>query len=62
MSLDLAKRYVAVVPDIPRNEPVEAVNPALAEIYREAMNLHEPLPDDVTEALAVQHLDLLLIP
>jgi hypothetical protein len=58
----IAKRYVRLIPDEPRNQPVEAVNPALAEIYREVFRLHEPAPDCVTEQEAIQQLDKELIP
>jgi hypothetical protein len=61
-SLELAKRYVKLVPDMPRDEPVEQVNPDLADIFREAFlyDIREPLK--ITEAQAVQELDRVLIP
>jgi len=60
--LEIAKRYCAIVPDEPKNDPVEAVNPALATLYREYTNQKHRLPDLVTEAIAVQFLDRHLIP
>jgi hypothetical protein len=61
-NLELAKRYVKLVPDMPRDEPVETVNPGLADIFREAFlyDMREPLK--ITEAEAVQELDRVLIP
>jgi len=61
-SLELAKRYVRLVPEFPRDEPVEHVNPNLANIFREAFlyDIREPLK--ITEAEAVQELDRVLIP
>jgi len=61
-SLELAKRYVRLVPDMPRDEPVEACNPGLANIFREAFlyDMREPLK--ITEVEAVQELDRVLIP
>ena len=56
------KRYVALIPDEPRNESVEAVNPALAEFYAETFHLTELPPSWLTEAMAVQALDKELIP
>ena len=61
-NLELAKRYVPLIPDEPRDQPVEAVNPALAELYREVFLLWEPVPDYVTEQVAIQALDVELIP
>lgn len=56
------KRYVALIPEEPRNEPVEAVNPALAELFCEFTHVLHPLPDTLTEADAVQFLDKHLLP
>lgn len=61
-TLALAKAYCAIVPDYPKNEPVEAVNPALATFYRDFTRQSDRLPDLVTEAIAVQFLDRHLIP
>ena len=61
-TLALAKAYCAIVPDEPSNQPVEAVNPALATLYRQYTHQKERLPDLVTEAIAVQFLDRHLIP
>lgn len=55
--LDLAKRYVALIPDEPSNDPVEAVNPALADLFCEYCHVLRPLPDTLTEADTVQFLD-----
>lgn len=56
------KRYVALIPDLPSEQPVEAVNPALAELYRETFNLTEPCPAWLSEEIAVKALDKELIP
>lgn len=56
-SIALAKRYCEIVPDYPKNEPVEAVNPALATLFKEYAQQNDRLPDMVTEAIAVQYLD-----
>ena len=61
-TLALAKQYCAIVPDEPSNQPVEAVNPALATLYREFTQQPDRLPDTVTEADVVQTLDRHLIP
>jgi hypothetical protein len=63
-NLDLAKRFATSAKPIasPRNEPVEAVNPALADLYRETFGLSEPCPEYVTEQVAIQALDVELIP
>lgn len=61
-TLALAKAYCAIVPEKPRDEPVEAVNPALATLYRQYTHQKDRLPDLVTEAIAVQFLDRHLIP
>ena len=60
--ITLAKRYVSLIPDEPRNEPVEAVNPALADLFCQYCHVLHPLPDTLTEADAVQFLDRHLIP
>jgi len=60
--LQLAKRYVALIPDFPSEQSVEAVNPALAELYRETFHLREPCPDWLSEEIAIQHLDSEIIP
>ena len=49
------KEFLRVCPDNPQDAPVEAVNPALAELYRDTFNIAEPV--DITEAEAVQTLD-----
>ena len=61
-NLELAKRYVALIPDVPKEEPVEAVNPALADLFCQYCHILRPLPDTLTEADAVQFLDKHLIP
>ena len=61
-TLALAKAYCAIVPDMPSNQPVEAVNPALATLYRQYTHQTDRLPDTVTEADVVQTLDRHLIP
>ena len=61
-TLALAKAYCAIVPDKPRDEPVEVVNSALAELFCQYCHILRPLPDTLTEADAVQFLDKHLIP
>ena len=60
--LELAKRYIKLIPDMPRDEPIDQVNPGLAYIFREVFlyDMREPLK--ITEAEAVQELDRVLIP
>jgi len=53
------KRYLRVCPDNPQDAPVEAVNPALADLYRDTFYLTEALT--ITEAEAVQRLDKALL-
>jgi len=52
------KQFLRICPENPQDAPVEAVNPALAELYRDVFYQSEPL--DMTEAEAVQALDNLL--
>lgn len=61
-TLALAKAYCAIVPEEPSNQPVEAVNPALADLFCQYCHILRPLPDTLTEADAVQFLDKHLIP
>ena len=56
------KRYVALLSDDdPQDRPVREVNPALAEFYAEVFHLTELPPSWLTEAMAVQALDLELL-
>lgn len=56
------KRYVDLIPEFPSEKPVEAVNPALATLYRETFNLTESCPDWLSEEIAIQALDKALMP
>ena len=60
--LDLAKRYCAIVPETPSEQPVESANPSLANLFCEAFNVLHPLPDTLTESDVVKALDYYLIP
>ena len=57
-TIQALKLFLRICPENPQNAPVEAVNPALAELYRDIFYQAEPL--DITEAEAVQTLDNLL--
>jgi hypothetical protein len=56
--IEALKQFLRVCPDNPQDAPVEAVNPALADLYRDTFYLTEPV--EITEAEAVQTLDNLL--
>lgn len=57
-TIQALKLFLRICPDNPQEAPVEVVNPALAELYRDTFYILEPL--DITEAEAVQTLDNLL--
>ena len=62
-NLELAKRYVPLIPDEPDDTvAIELKNPGLAELYREVFLLIEPCPDWLTEAQVIKQLDAELIP
>ena len=61
-NLDLAKRALPLIPELPRDEPCETVNPGLAEIFREVFLIQEPLPDSYSEACVVQWIDKEIMP
>ena len=54
-TIQALKEFLRICPDHPQDAPVEVVNPALAEFYRDTFNIAEPV--DITEAEAVQALD-----
>jgi hypothetical protein len=56
--IEALKQFLRVCPEHPQDAPVEAVNPALADLYRSTLYIQEPL--EITEAEAVQTLDNLL--
>lgn len=57
------KRYVSLLSDDdPQDRPVQDCNVELAKFYAEIFNLNELPPSWLTEAMAVQALDLELIP
>jgi hypothetical protein len=56
--IEALKQFLRVCPDNPQDAPVETVNPALADLYRDTFYLTEPV--EITEAEAVQTLDNLL--
>ena len=53
------KLFLRVCPEYPQDAPVETVNPALAELYRNTFYISEPV--DITESEAVQRLDKALL-
>lgn len=57
-TIQALKLFLRLCPENPQDAPVEAVNPALADFYRDTFYILEPL--DITEAEAVQTLDNLL--
>ena len=57
-TIQALKLFLRLCPENPQDAPVEAVNPALADLYRDTFYILEPL--DITEAEAVQTLDNLL--
>jgi len=57
-TIQALKQFLRLCPEQPRDEPVEAVNPGLADFYRDTFYILEPL--EITEAEAVQTLDNLL--
>ena len=57
-AIQALKEFLRVCPDNPQDAPVEVVNPALADLYRDIFYQTEPV--DITEAEAVQTLDNLL--
>jgi len=57
-TIQALKLFLRICPENPQDAPVEAVNPALADFYRDTFYIQEPL--DITEAEAVQTLDNLL--
>ena len=54
-TIQALKQFLRLCPENPQDAPVEAVNPALAELYRDVFYQTEPV--DITEAEAVQTLD-----
>jgi hypothetical protein len=56
--IEALKQFLRVCPDNPQDAPVESVNPALADLYRDTFYLTEPVK--ITEAEAVQTLDNIL--
>jgi hypothetical protein len=54
-TIQALKLFLRICPAFPQDAPVEAVNPALAELYRDVFYQSEAL--DITEAEAVQALD-----
>jgi len=57
-TIQALKQFLRLCPENPQDAPVEAVNPALADFYRDTFYIQEPL--EITEAEAVQTLDNLL--
>jgi hypothetical protein len=56
--IEALKQFLRVCPEHPQDAPVETVNPALADLYRDTFYLTEPVK--ITEAEAVQTLDNIL--
>ena len=54
-TIQALKEFLRICPEHPQDAPVEAVNPALADFYRDTFYILEPL--EITEAEAVQALD-----